>query len=108
MWVYASSPQKALLGTFQVADVISGAPAALWERVGAFAAVTREAFDAYYEGATHGCAIVIDHVRALGQALPLAHLRDRVPGFQPPQSYRYLDDVEAWLVGETRERRGAE
>lgn len=100
VWVYASSPQKALLGTFQVAGVISGAPAAIWERVGGFAAVTREAFDAYYQGARHAYAIVIGRVKPLAEALPLARLRARVPGFCPPQSYRYLDGVEAWMVGE--------
>jgi predicted transcriptional regulator len=104
--VYASSPQKALLGTFQVADVISGAPAALWDKVGALAAVTRDAFDTYYQGAARAYAIVIGRVMPLGKAIPLARLRDRSPGFHPPQSYRYLDDIEAWMVGESSEKWG--
>lgn len=101
--IYVSSPVKALAGGFQIAEVIEGKPERLWDKVKKYAAVTREQFDSYFTGAAMGYGMMIANVWALDQTVPLEHLRKRLPGFQPPQSYRYLKDTEIRMVGVSSE-----
>jgi len=88
--VYATSPRKELVGRFQVQAVVSRSPSALWREVGALAGVDRDAFADYFSGAKKGYAILIARAVKLHQTFPLETLRERVPGFHPPQGYMYL------------------
>lgn len=97
--VYVSSPIKALVGGFEVAEVIEDKPKKLWGKVQEYAAITRKQFDEYYIDAVTGYGIMIANVWALDQVVPLEHLRKKLPGFQAPQSYRYLKDAEIRSVG---------
>lgn len=99
VYVYASSPRKALIGAFEVANVIADHPKTLWYQVQEYAALTRERFDEYYHGAVMGYAIMIDKVWRLNQTISLEHLRKKLPGFQPPQGYRYLRNTDIQHMG---------
>lgn len=52
--------------------------------------VTESEYEAYYEGVEDAVAIVVDNPRAFQEPPSLAILRNRMAGFQPPQSFRYL------------------
>ena len=88
--VYVSSPRRALAGAFSVKSIVSDSPKRLWNTVKDFAGVSKACFDDYYGDALIGHGIVIDKVQLLGRELPLEFLRQRIPGFHPPQCYRYL------------------
>ncbi len=92
--VYASSPCKALVGAFEVANVVSASPAELWGLVGWGAAVPKEDFDSYYFGADIAHAIVVKSVTSFIPEIPLDDLRRKLPEFTPPRAYRYLDAEE--------------
>jgi predicted transcriptional regulator len=92
--IYSTSPEMALLGSAQVAQVLSGAPLHIWKEVREHACVTREQFDSYFSGATTASGIWLCAVRRLARPIHLRELRERWPWLKPPQSYRYVD---AWL-----------
>jgi predicted transcriptional regulator len=97
--VYVTSPRKALVGAFEVAEVVTDHPASLWRRFAQCGGITQERFDEYYAGATVAYGILVRRVMRLPEALPLQLLRRRLPGFHPPQIYRYLKEAEIALVG---------
>ena len=96
--VYVSSPTKALLGKFAVAQVIAAEPDVLWELVRDVAGVSREHFDAYYEGAETAYAISLSEPSPLPNPVGLETLRSLWHRFQPPQCYAYLTQDQLLCV----------
>jgi predicted transcriptional regulator len=96
--VYVSTPVQAVVGAFQVAEVVENSPAALWKKVREHAGITRRQFDDYYLGAPKGYGIFLSAVKVLPEPVKLSHLRMVLPDFHPPQCYRYLDLYEARLI----------
>jgi predicted transcriptional regulator len=98
--IYASSPQKAVVGAFVVARVLTGSVAALWDELSAQLGATRDEYEEYFRGCEAAHAIAIG-ARARIEPVALTSLRQRRPGFRPPQSYTYLRESPAALLGET-------
>lgn len=88
--VYVSSPTKELQGGFEVKEVISASPLALWRKVGKKSGITQKEFFDYFDGKTEAHALVIKHAWKLPVPIRLASLRQRRGGFRPPQSFHYL------------------
>lgn len=88
VFVYASAPVKAVIGKFQVDRVRMDGLSEIWAAVNPYAAVSKEEFDCYFEGARWATAIYIGSYVTL-TPVPLDVLRRRVPGFRPPQSYMF-------------------
>lgn len=93
--VYASGPRMALVGGFEVAEVVSGDPESIFRKHGKSAGVSREAYEAYFAGSKIAHGIMIARAWSLREEAELKTLRKRVRGFHPPQSYRYLRGVES-------------
>ena len=93
--IYASSPSCCLVGGAVVARVSSKSPTRLWTEVRSEAGVTREVYREYFRGAGVACGIWLQDVWRLVRPVPLANLRDSLPGFEPPQSFRYLEPAAA-------------
>ena len=92
VYLYVSSPVRALAGKF-VVDGVAAAPVdSLWEAVKEHAGISREHFDNYYSGVTHGHAIFVKTSSRLPSPIGLDVLRRIWRGFRPPQSYAYLSD----------------
>ncbi len=89
IFVYVSSPVKALAGAFRVASVVEKKLEPLWRAVKDYAGVTRVEFFNYYEGVNSGVAIFIDDVWLLPRPIKLAQLQEEIKNFYPPQSFRY-------------------
>ena len=89
VFIYVSSPVKALMGAFRVASVVEKKLAPLWRMVKNDAGVTRAEFFRYYENVDSGVAIFIDDVWLLPSPIKLAQLQEEIKNFYPPQSFRY-------------------
>lgn len=87
--IYASSPQRSLLGCCTIARVVNGAPSTIWRKYGRGTGLRRREFDDYFSGCRRATALVLSDVLRLDTALPLTELRKRWAGFEPPQSFRY-------------------
>ncbi len=96
--VYVSTPVQALIGMFQVAEVLETSPKHLWTLVHDQAGITKEQFDFYYAGAEKAYGIFLRTTRKLPAPISLRYLKKLLAGFQPPQSYIYLNQEEVRLV----------
>ncbi len=94
VFVYVSGNRKELVGAFEVAGIIEGAPESLWGKVRRTAAVSRELFDEYFEDAAKAIGIRVGAVTTFPKPVPLARLRKNLPGFHPPQGFRYLSSSD--------------
>lgn len=88
--LYASSPVKAVVGTFTVDRVVEASPRALWPQVRGLAAVTRREFYDYFDGASTAVAIFLKAPASAKRHLSLEQMRRASPAFSPPQGYQYL------------------
>lgn len=92
--LYASSPTMKLVGRAEVAEVIVAPIAQVWRDHGSETGINRSEYNDYFEGLDEAVAIKLANVRRLDNPRPLQDLRNRLSGFQPPQSYRYLDEAQ--------------
>ena len=98
VFVYVSTPVKALVGAFQVDHIVEAAPHHLWRMVRNEAGLTRKQFAEYYEGATRGYGIFLKEAKELSEPITLEDLREAWSGFHPPQIFRYLTATELEMV----------
>lgn len=102
--IYATTPKCEVVGTATVDVIQVGDPDAIWRDCGRLAAVSEDAFDEYYDGATKAVGIHLSDIAVFKKPVSLRELRQRWDGFQPPQQYRYLDPAQQKFI-ETRETR---
>lgn len=100
VFVYVSSPQKALWGGFRVAEVIQKPVLELWGSVKKKAYLSRKEYDEYFQGVFEGVAIFINEVWSLQEPIELVELKKRIRDFQPPQSFRYIraEEIKVPLI----------
>ena len=84
--IYTTSPVRAVVGEFTVADQVVASPSALWRRYSKVAGIDRAAFFEYFDGTTDAVGIVIDSVFEYATPLTLDEVE---PGSKPPQSFKY-------------------
>ena len=88
--LYVSGSRKALVGGFEVEEVVTAPPALLHSCWGTHSGVTKDTFLSYFSGKEMAFGIRIGKTWQLPSAQSLNSLRKRGGGFCPPQSYRYL------------------
>jgi predicted transcriptional regulator len=86
--MYATRPVKQVVGLFEVASVVRGAPRQLWRGYGSKSGLSRGEFFEYFEGADLGTGLSFRRVIAFETPRPLSELGCPVP----PQSARYLSN----------------
>lgn len=91
--MYVSSPQREVRAFLLVEEIFEAPPADLWAAVGPKTGVTKQEYDAYFNGASQGVGISIRIAYALEKPLSLDDLRGIAPDFRPPQSFRYVDGL---------------
>lgn len=102
VFVYVTSPERALRGGFRVDRVWKGSPDGIWNEISAFVGIDRPDFDAYYCGSPVAYALGIADVWEFESPVCLEELRDRLGRFVVPQSWRYLRDSEVQLFQHMR------
>jgi len=94
IYLYATSKVRRIVGWFEVDGVYRDSPERIWERCRDHAGISADDFFRYFEGCSRACAIrVRNPVRFPEPVDP--HVA--MPGFAPPQSFRYLPSN--WLAG---------
>lgn len=86
--IYASNPEKSIVGTARVCKILKLSVADLWEQINHLACVDFTFFSSYFTGKDHGYALFLKDARRLPVSYPLSLLRDRL-NFRPPQSFLY-------------------
>ncbi len=88
--IYATKPVGAIVGTARISGISHGNPADMWEQHHSHTGITRTEFDAYLCGAETAYILMLRNVQRLEPLLTLEQIRAATT-FQPPQSYRYLN-----------------
>ena len=86
--VYATSPEKKIVGYCEVSEVTRQSPEELWSAHGQNAGITRERLFSYLDGLTLATAIVIRKFHELGETLTLS----AIGVSRAPQGFQYLDE----------------
>jgi predicted transcriptional regulator len=92
VWIYETVPGGCVAALAEIAAVAEGSPEDIWMRYGRQAAITQEAFFAYFAGSHQSCAVVLRKVIPLRRALALRELRASLGRFVAPQFYRKLPE----------------
>ncbi len=96
MAVYATAPTSAIIGWFEVDGIDEASQTKIWTSYASVAGVTRAQFRGYFSGAPRAYAIRVRRAHRIDAPIPLGE----VPGVaRPPQSFQYLDDRAAAIVG---------
>jgi len=96
--LYASSPEKALIGEAKIRSVTSGEPGQIWARFGNEIGCTSLEFEEYVGSATKVSAIELEDATPYKQPIGLAQLTHLVQeDLRPPQSFcdLRLDDPKS-------------
>lgn len=88
--IYVPSPVMALVGGFEVERVVCGTPIKLWRDWKDYCGISRSRFMSYFQGVDVAYGIVVRRAWRVERPCLLTELRERIPGFTPPQSYWYL------------------
>lgn len=92
--VYACSPVKAIAGLCKVQKVIEDSPKNIWHQVEQIAGISKKKFDDYYQFSSKAYAIFLENKEQYEPPLDLEYIKQKLVKFNPPQSYKYLDEFE--------------
>ena len=95
--LYASGPERSLVGTCVVKEVVQCGLEELWARFGDRTGLSPSEFEEYFAGRAQGVALLLDEVERLSERIALDALR-RASGFRPPQSFGYVDHQQHDLL----------
>jgi predicted transcriptional regulator len=86
--VYVTAPVSKVIGEFDIDDIIALEPECLWEETQEYSGISKEFFDAYFEGRPTGFAIKIGKTHIYKEPLELkADFNVKAA----PQSFVYVD-----------------
>ncbi|MAS93945.1 MAG: hypothetical protein CMO55_12190 [Verrucomicrobiales bacterium] len=94
VFVYVSTPVRALRGGFKIGQVWSGSPEEIWSHVSQLAAVSEDEYEAYFQNANVAYALEILDLWEYQDPPSLTDLRSNLGKFVVPQSYRFVKPVE--------------
>jgi predicted transcriptional regulator len=94
LWIYATKPVGAVIGSATLDRIIRGLPQQVWSEGGDQAGVDREAYDVYFDGAPEAIGLVLKDIRR-GQPVSIEKLRAIRAGFHPPQVILRISEGEA-------------
>lgn len=87
--IYATQPVGGVVGLARIDRVEQATPDTLWAQYSGLVGIDKAAFDRYFDGCATGHAVHLSDFRPL-EKLEIATMAGLVPGFRPPQSFRYL------------------
>lgn len=88
--IYESAPRMAITGHAKVFDVYRATVPVVRVALSQLG-VSKAEYDAYFEGSHWATAIGLTDVTPR-RPIGLEEMRDKLPGFRPPQSYMFIDD----------------
>ena len=102
--LYASSPERQLVGTCVIDEIGEATPSDLWQLYGPHTGIDLGYFSDYFSGTQRGIAIRLKAPQRLLAPMALEDLRVHLPAFMPPRSFRYLSTGDArQLLRDNRE-----
>lgn len=92
--VYSSAPDQLIAGYFKYSGFLQGTPLEIWSKCKNYAEISEVDFFEYFKDSSIAFAIKIDDFICLDTK---HRPQDVVDGFVPPQSFRYIEDLDSFL-----------
>ena len=87
MWMYAKLPIGSIVGKARIEETQAGTPNVLWRKFGSRSGISRTEFFSYFDGVSHGIALVLADAVRLNKEIALGDLRGLSKRFHPPQFF---------------------
>jgi predicted transcriptional regulator len=96
VFMYSSSPQKALVGKFIIDKIVKEKIENLWNMYGQKGGISYEDFKSYFVDTSFGFCLILKEISFFPSSIKLEDLQAQISNFTVPQSYRYLkpDEIE--------------
>jgi predicted transcriptional regulator len=94
LWIYATRPTTAVIGSVIVDAIFRGSPELAWKKYSKQAAVERAEFDRYFDGAKEAVVILLRAAQRV-RHVEIAQLRMWKEGFHPPQVLSRITTADA-------------
>lgn len=98
LWIYSTLPKACVQAIVRVARVDVGMPNSIWQKYYGLIGVSKNRFYDYVNGSKVVSAIIIDQAWGLPVVITLKHLKNKVPGFHPPQFLKYMGEKDPLLT----------
>lgn len=98
LWIYSTLPKACVQAIVQVDYVDVGVPTSIWWKYNGSLGVSKDRFYDYVNGSKLVSAIIVDQVWGLPVDITLKHLKEKVPGFHPPQFLKYMNEMDPLLL----------
>lgn len=87
IYIYSSSPEKKIIGSFAIGAILKDTPLQLWEKLQTDLGIDYPSYCDYFQGKVLAYAIRITDLEIFPEPIDP---KDVDPGFNPPQSFRYI------------------
>lgn len=94
LWIYATQPVGAVIGTVTVEAIVRATPDVIWDLCADGADVSRPEFDRYFSGTSKAIGISLGTTQKI-EAIEIEKLRTWRVGFHPPQVMLKISASEA-------------
>ena len=88
--IYATAPEKKIVGSFELDGIIRDTPSNLWDNFSNKAGICEKDFFNYFDGKDEGFALKVGELDILDDFIDVSCLDD----FKAPQSFMYVDKDE--------------
>ncbi|CAI9122318.1 hypothetical protein [Brytella acorum] len=85
--IYSTMPVGKIVGEFDIEEIFEDEPERLWESTAQGSGISKDFFDAYFDGREKGYALKIGELRIFDEPIVPS---DIIEDFTPPQSYMYI------------------
>ena len=97
LWIYATRPLGAVVGTAIVQEIVEATPAHIWNTLKSRTALNRCEFDEYFSGTSCASALLLSDVLKT-RRIGIEEMRKMLEGFHPPQVLMRLSPEQTvWL-----------
>jgi len=97
--IYASSPERQVLGSVTLTGVERTTSAAVWDGYSAHIGIDRESLEEYLDDATSAALLRVSAPIRWSRPVPLHEVRSAAE-VEPPQSFRYLSAAQLATLSE--------
>jgi predicted transcriptional regulator len=90
--IYCTSPIKAIVGVATIQQVIIHSPQRMWQLYSKTLGIEKGDYLSYYGNSEKAIGIVLGKVVKLSDKIYLDAIKQQLPTFTPPQTYKYFMD----------------
>lgn len=88
--IYNTMPEKAFVGICKIGEVIRSSPEEIWENYSQDLGIDKKRYFDYYLGREKAVGLKIDCFRKFKERISLKEIKDFIPNFSPPQTFKYF------------------